>query len=66
VCHPSSTTSQTAGIGRRCCFLRSSTAFGKPYAAPPGVPADRIAVLRKAFEDTLKDPQFLADAATRN
>jgi tripartite-type tricarboxylate transporter receptor subunit TctC len=36
--------------------------FAWPYIAPPGVPADRIAALRKAFMDTMKDPQFLADA----
>jgi tripartite-type tricarboxylate transporter receptor subunit TctC len=35
--------------------------FGRPYAAPPGVPADRIATLRAAFAATFKDPQFLAD-----
>ncbi len=28
----------------------------------PGVPTDRAAALRKAFEDTMKDPQFLAMA----
>ncbi len=36
--------------------------FAWPYVAPPGVPADRIAALRKGFLDTMKDPQFLADA----
>ena len=35
--------------------------FGRPYAAPPAVPADRLAVLRAAFAATFKDPQFLAD-----
>ena len=35
--------------------------FGRPYAAPPAVPADRIAALRAAFAATFKDPQFLAD-----
>ena len=35
--------------------------FGRPYAAPPAVPADRHAVLRAAFAATFKDPQFLAD-----
>ena len=46
-------------------FLRSSTAFGRPYAAPPGIPPDRLALLRKAFEDTMKDPAFLALAASQ-
>jgi tripartite-type tricarboxylate transporter receptor subunit TctC len=36
--------------------------FGRPIAAPPGVPADRVAALRTAFQDTLTDPDFLADA----
>jgi tripartite-type tricarboxylate transporter receptor subunit TctC len=35
---------------------------GRPFAAPPGVPAERIAALRRAFEDTLVDPEFRADA----
>jgi tripartite-type tricarboxylate transporter receptor subunit TctC len=35
---------------------------GRPLAAPPGVPADRLAALRRAFEDTMTDPDFLADA----
>lgn len=32
------------------------------YALPPGVPRERLQVLRKAFMDTMKDPEFLADA----
>jgi tripartite-type tricarboxylate transporter receptor subunit TctC len=36
--------------------------MGRPFLAPPGVPADRIEALRKAFLDTLKDKEFLADA----
>ena len=36
--------------------------MGRPYLAPPGVPADRLAALRKAFMDTMTDPQFLAEA----
>ena len=34
-----------------------------PFATPPGVPADRVAVLRKAFTETVADKDFLADAA---
>jgi tripartite-type tricarboxylate transporter receptor subunit TctC len=37
--------------------------MGRPYLAPPGVPAERLAALRKAFMDTMTDPQFLAEAA---
>jgi tripartite-type tricarboxylate transporter receptor subunit TctC len=36
--------------------------MGRPYLMPPGVPADRVAALRKAFDATLQDPEFLADA----
>ncbi len=36
--------------------------MGRPYTAPPGIPADRLAALRKAFWDTVHDPAFLADA----
>ncbi len=36
--------------------------FGRPFLAPPDVPADRIAALREAFVQTMKDPDFLADA----
>jgi len=32
------------------------------YFVPPATPRDRVEVLRKAFADTLKDPEFLADA----
>jgi tripartite-type tricarboxylate transporter receptor subunit TctC len=36
--------------------------IGRPVAAPPGVPADRLEILRRAFDDTMKDPEFLAEA----
>jgi tripartite-type tricarboxylate transporter receptor subunit TctC len=36
--------------------------FGRPFFLPPNVPADRVAALRKAFDDTMKDPAFLAEA----
>jgi tripartite-type tricarboxylate transporter receptor subunit TctC len=34
---------------------------GRPFAAPPGLPTERIAALRTAFAVTFKDPQFIAD-----
>jgi tripartite-type tricarboxylate transporter receptor subunit TctC len=34
-----------------------------PVVAPPGVPADRVKALRDAFEATMRDPDFLAEAA---
>ena len=36
--------------------------LGRPYVAPPGVPADRAAALQAAFTATMSDPEFLADA----
>lgn len=36
---------------------------GRPLMAPPGVPADRITTLRRAFDATMKDERFLNDAA---
>jgi len=40
-------------------FISSDSAMGFPVTAPPGIPADRLAALRKAFLDTMKDPDFL-------
>jgi tripartite-type tricarboxylate transporter receptor subunit TctC len=34
----------------------------RTYTLPPGTPKDRVQALRKAFEATLKDPEFVADA----
>jgi tripartite-type tricarboxylate transporter receptor subunit TctC len=36
--------------------------IARPIAAPPGTPDDRVAILRRAFEETVRDPAFLADA----
>jgi tripartite-type tricarboxylate transporter receptor subunit TctC len=36
--------------------------MGRPYLMPPGVPQDRVAIMRKALEDTFKDAAFLADS----
>jgi tripartite-type tricarboxylate transporter receptor subunit TctC len=44
----------------RLIFARQ--VMGRPYLAPPGVPADRAEALRKAFMDTMNDPEFKADA----
>jgi tripartite-type tricarboxylate transporter receptor subunit TctC len=35
---------------------------GRPFFAPPDIPNDRKGALRKAFDATMKDPQFLAEA----
>ena len=37
--------------------------ISRPFLMPPGAPADRAQIMRKAFLDTLKDPALLADAA---
>jgi tripartite-type tricarboxylate transporter receptor subunit TctC len=36
--------------------------MGRPFLAPPDIPADRVQALQKAFMDTMHDPDFLADA----
>jgi tripartite-type tricarboxylate transporter receptor subunit TctC len=42
-------------------LIYSSEIFGRPYILPPGVPADRVAALRKAFMDALRDPDLRAE-----
>ena len=37
--------------------------MGRPFLLGPGVPDDRVKMLRAAFDATMKDPQFLAEAA---
>ena len=37
--------------------------YYRPYLLPPRTPKDRVEILRKALQDTMKDPEFLADAA---
>ena len=43
-------------------FLFAPQDMGRPFFAPPGVPAERVQALRAAFATTLKDPVFLAEA----
>ncbi len=47
-------------------FIGSSSAMGRPLLAPPGVPPERVQILRRAFDETMKDPEFLAEAAAQN
>jgi tripartite-type tricarboxylate transporter receptor subunit TctC len=42
--------------------IHDTQIFTRPYVLPPGTPKARVQVLRKAFLDTLKDKEFLADA----
>lgn len=50
-------------VGRqalRTYALKYRTTY--PFLLPPGVPADRVAALRLAFMETMKDPRFIEDA----
>ncbi|MGH7771125.1 MAG: Bug family tripartite tricarboxylate transporter substrate binding protein [Candidatus Binatia bacterium] len=42
--------------------IQDQGAITRLYALPPGTPKERTQILRKAFMDTLKDPDFVADA----
>jgi tripartite-type tricarboxylate transporter receptor subunit TctC len=44
-------------------FLYSTQTFGRPYAAPPEVPPERVAALRRAFMEMFRDQEFLAEAS---
>ena len=46
-------------------FVISGTPFARALAVGPGVPAERVAALRKAFDALMKDQAFLADAKKR-
>jgi tripartite-type tricarboxylate transporter receptor subunit TctC len=46
-------------------ILYSRESYGRPFFMPPGVPADRVAAMRRAFADTMKDPEFIDDAQKR-
>jgi tripartite-type tricarboxylate transporter receptor subunit TctC len=46
-------------------FMSAATPFGRGIVVGPGVPAERVAALRKAFEATVKDPAFIAMAQKR-
>jgi tripartite-type tricarboxylate transporter receptor subunit TctC len=43
-------------------LLTTATDMGRPFITRKDVPADRLAILRKAFDETVKDPELLADA----
>jgi tripartite-type tricarboxylate transporter receptor subunit TctC len=46
-------------------LLGNPSSIGQAVMAPPDIPQDRTAVLRRAFAEMMKDPQFLADADRR-
>ncbi len=43
-------------------LIASRQTMARPFAAPPGLPADRAAALKTGFDETMKDPDFLAEA----
>src|SRR5260221_3291003 len=47
-------------------FHASSLETGRPMLVPPGIPEDRLEALRRAYDATMKDPGFLAEAEQRN
>ena len=55
----------TNPTGKALMSIRGIPAsIGRPFALRPEVPADRVAILRAAFDKTIKDPTFLAEAKT--
>lgn len=43
-------------------LLAGNTQIERPFAGPPQIPADRLATLRRAFDRTVQDPSFQAEA----
>jgi tripartite-type tricarboxylate transporter receptor subunit TctC len=47
-------------------LINSQNEYSRPFVLPPGTPNDRVQILRKAFENMIKDPQFLAEVEKMN
>jgi tripartite-type tricarboxylate transporter receptor subunit TctC len=47
-------------------FVVSPNLFARPFLAPPGVPIERVQALRRAFNETFDDVEYLAEAKKRN
>jgi hypothetical protein len=57
---------KTPDTGKRLArVVLTAATLGRPIVAPPGVPADRVVVLRQAYAATLKDPEILAEVKKR-
>src|SRR5215471_11811185 len=57
---------KTTAAGRSLAkVVLSAGEFGRPLVAPPGVPADRIKILRDAFDKSVNDPALMATAEKR-
>lgn len=54
-----------AGTRELVTAILASGDIGRPFIAPPAIPADRLKLLRDGFEKTMSDPAFLADVKTR-
>jgi tripartite-type tricarboxylate transporter receptor subunit TctC len=50
---------ETAEAGQILAFYTSGAAVGRSIVAPPGMPPERVNILRRAFDATIKDPEFL-------
>ena len=46
-------------------FLYAGQGIGRPFIAPPGLPPERLKMLRDAFDATMTDPEFIAEANLR-
>jgi tripartite-type tricarboxylate transporter receptor subunit TctC len=58
---------KTEDVGRRLArVILASGELGRPYLLPPGIPAERLKILREAFMKLTADPGFLADVKRRN
>jgi tripartite-type tricarboxylate transporter receptor subunit TctC len=53
------------GSRRLATLMLASGQLGRPMMGTPGIPADRVKILRDAFNATVKDPEFLADIDKR-
>jgi tripartite-type tricarboxylate transporter receptor subunit TctC len=55
---------RTSEVGRRLArVVLAGDELGRPMVAPPGVPADRVKILRDAYAKALKDPDLLAEVS---
>ena len=52
-------------VRRLAKVVLAADEFGRPIVFPPGVPADRVKIIRDAFNKTISDPAFLAEAERR-
>lgn len=53
------------GSRRLASVVLAAGALGRPMLGTPGIPPDRVKILRDAFNRTMKDPQFLAELEKR-